>query len=84
MSRPPFHADQVGSLLRPAELREARAKAKAGSLPAEALRAVENRAIERAALEQVQARCQLRFLWALLHNVVDRLILADARLAQTN
>jgi len=39
---------------------------------------------ERAALEQVQARCQLRFLWALLHNVVDRLVLADARLAQTN
>src|SRR5205085_11108223 len=39
---------------------------------------------ERPALEQVQARCQLRFLWALLHNVVDRLALADARLAQTN
>ncbi len=39
---------------------------------------------ERTALEQVQARCQLRFLWALLHNVVDRLVLADARLAQTN
>jgi len=39
---------------------------------------------ERAALEQVQARCQLRFLWALLHNVVDRLVLADARLAQPN
>ena len=39
---------------------------------------------ERAALEQVEARCQLRFLWALLHNVVDRLLLADARLAQTN
>ncbi len=39
---------------------------------------------ERTALEEVQARCQLRFLWALLHNVVDRLVLADARLAQTN
>jgi hypothetical protein len=39
---------------------------------------------ERTALEQVQARCQLRFLWAILHNVVDRLVLADARLAQTN
>jgi eukaryotic-like serine/threonine-protein kinase len=38
---------------------------------------------ERTALEQVQARCQLRFLWALLGNVVDRLALADVRLAQT-
>ena len=27
---------------------------------------------------------RLRFLWALLHNVVDRLVLADARLAQPN
>ena len=39
-SRPPFRADHVGSLLRPRELAKARAAHKAGSLPAEALRAV--------------------------------------------
>ncbi len=38
---------------------------------------------ERNTLEQVQASCQLRFVWALLSNVVDRLALADVRLAQT-
>ena len=38
---------------------------------------------ERAALERVQASCQLRFVWALLSNVVDRLALADVRLAQS-
>jgi serine/threonine protein kinase len=38
---------------------------------------------ERHTLEQVQASCQLRFVWALLSNVVDRLALADVRLAQT-
>jgi methionine synthase II (cobalamin-independent) len=48
MTRPPFYADHVGSLLRPAELREARAKAKSGDLPAAELRAVEDRAIARA------------------------------------
>src|SRR6478672_2153126 len=58
MSRPPFHADQVGSLLRPAELREARAKAKAGALSAEHLRAVENRAIERAVRKQEEIGLQ--------------------------
>jgi methionine synthase II (cobalamin-independent) len=30
---PPFRADHVGSLLRPAELHEARAMAKAGAMP---------------------------------------------------
>ena len=34
---PPFRADQVGSLLRPAELREARARAKAGAISGEQL-----------------------------------------------
>ena len=36
-TRPPFRADQVGSLLRPRELAEARAAHKAGTLSAEAL-----------------------------------------------
>jgi len=52
MARPPFHADQVGSLLRPAELRDARAKAKAGQLGAEQLRAVEDACIARAIKRQ--------------------------------
>jgi 5-methyltetrahydropteroyltriglutamate--homocysteine methyltransferase len=49
--KPPFRADQVGSLLRPAELAEARAKAKRGELDAAGLRAVEDRCI-RAAIEK--------------------------------
>src|SRR3954449_6325586 len=54
----PFHADQVGSLLRPTELREARAKAKAGGLSAEDLRTVENRTIERAVRKQEEIGLQ--------------------------
>jgi serine/threonine protein kinase len=38
---------------------------------------------DRAALEQVQAGCQVRFLWSLLGNLVDRLAFADARLTET-
>ena len=34
--RPPFHADQVGSLLRPADLREARERHKKGARRAQA------------------------------------------------
>jgi 5-methyltetrahydropteroyltriglutamate--homocysteine methyltransferase len=49
---PPFRAEQVGSLLRPAELREARARAKAGTISAEALRAVEDRCIQAAVARQ--------------------------------
>jgi 5-methyltetrahydropteroyltriglutamate--homocysteine methyltransferase len=44
-TRPPFRADHVGSLLRPARLLQARADHAAGRLPAEALRAVEDEAI---------------------------------------
>jgi 5-methyltetrahydropteroyltriglutamate--homocysteine methyltransferase len=51
-STPPFHADQVGSLLRPPELVKARAEAKAGTLPAGALREVEDRAIRAAVKKQ--------------------------------
>src|ERR1700735_2614718 len=49
---PPFRADHVGSLLRPRELVEARAARKAGTLSAEALRAVEDRCIEAAIRRQ--------------------------------
>ena len=51
-SRPPFHDDQVGSLLRPQELHEARAAAKAGKLPAVELKKVEDRCIARAVKKQ--------------------------------
>ena len=43
--RPPFRADHVGSLLRPPELREARARARRGEITAEALREVQDRCI---------------------------------------
>jgi 5-methyltetrahydropteroyltriglutamate--homocysteine methyltransferase len=42
---PPFRADHVGSLLRPAELGRARAEFKAGTIDREALRASEDEAI---------------------------------------
>jgi 5-methyltetrahydropteroyltriglutamate--homocysteine methyltransferase len=58
MARPPFHADQVGSLLRPAELRDARAKAKAGQLAAAELRAIEDACIARAVKKQEEIGLQ--------------------------
>ncbi len=57
-SRPPFRADQVGSLLRPDGLREARDDAKAGRITAEALRAVEDQAIRDAVALQEAAGLQ--------------------------
>jgi 5-methyltetrahydropteroyltriglutamate--homocysteine methyltransferase len=51
-SKPPFRADQVGSLLRPAELREARAAAKNGEIGRAALREVEDRCIRDVAAKQ--------------------------------
>lgn len=44
-AKPPFRADHVGSFLRPAALIEARAQRAAGTIDAEALRAVEDEAI---------------------------------------
>ena len=52
MARPPFHADQVGSLLRPAELRQARERFKAGQIDAAALRAIEDDSIRSAVAKQ--------------------------------
>jgi 5-methyltetrahydropteroyltriglutamate--homocysteine methyltransferase len=43
---PPFRADHVGSLLRPAELRQARARRESGEIDAQELEAVEDRAIQ--------------------------------------
>jgi 5-methyltetrahydropteroyltriglutamate--homocysteine methyltransferase len=44
--KPPFRADHVGSLLRPARLKEAREKHRLGALSAAGLAAVEDREIE--------------------------------------
>jgi len=49
---PPFRADHVGSLLRPAALKEARAKRAKNELSLEGLKAVEDREIERAIRKQ--------------------------------
>jgi len=49
---PPFRADHVGSLLRPAALKAARAEHAAGRLDAGALRAIEDRCIREAIARQ--------------------------------
>jgi 5-methyltetrahydropteroyltriglutamate--homocysteine methyltransferase len=51
-SAPTFRAEQVGSLLRPAELRAVRAAAKSGAISAAELQAVEDRAIRAAVARQ--------------------------------
>ncbi len=51
-TKPPFRADHVGSLLRPAALKEARAKFAKGEIDAAALKAVEDREIERVIRKQ--------------------------------
>lgn len=50
--KPPFRADHVGSLLRPSELVEARAKAKTGLISASELEAVEDSSIREVAAKQ--------------------------------
>ncbi|MBX6329042.1 MAG: 5-methyltetrahydropteroyltriglutamate--homocysteine S-methyltransferase [Pseudolabrys sp.] len=77
-TKPPFRADHVGSLLRPAELKEARAKHARGEIDAAALREIENRSIERVIRKQEEVGLQsitdgefrrswwhLDFLWGL-------------------
>jgi len=61
MSRttPPFRADHVGSLLRPAAVKEARAKRAAGAISAKELKAVEDREIERLVRKQEEIGLQL-------------------------
>lgn len=50
--KPPFRADQVGSLLRPAALKEARAKRERGEIDDAALTVIEDREIERVIRKQ--------------------------------
>src|SRR5947208_3369326 len=56
---PPFRADHVGSLLRPAVLKEARAKFAKGEIDAPALKAVEDREIEKVIKKQQEVGLQL-------------------------
>ena len=56
---PPFRADHVGSLLRPAALREARAKRERNEITAEGLRAIEDREIEEAIKKQEEVGLKL-------------------------
>jgi len=56
---PPFRADHVGSLLRPAAVKEARAKHAAGTLAAAELHAIEDREIERLVRKQEEVGLQL-------------------------
>jgi 5-methyltetrahydropteroyltriglutamate--homocysteine methyltransferase len=77
-TKPPFRADHVGSLLRPAVLHAAREKRARGEISAEALKAVEDREIERIVKKQEEVGLQaitdgefrrswwhLDFLWGL-------------------
>jgi 5-methyltetrahydropteroyltriglutamate--homocysteine methyltransferase len=51
-TKPPFRADHVGSLLRPAALRDARVKRQRGEISAEALTDIEDREIEKLIAKQ--------------------------------
>ena len=56
---PPFRADHVGSLLRPAALRQARAKRERNEISADELRAVEDREIDKAIKKQEEIGLKL-------------------------
>ena len=55
---PPFRAEHVGSLLRPAALKEARAKHEQGEIDDAALKGIEDKAIERVIRQQENAGLQ--------------------------
>ena len=76
--KPPFRADHVGSLLRPAALKKAREQRAKGEIDAAALKVIEDREIERVIKKQEEAGLQsitdgefrrswwhLDFLWGL-------------------
>ena len=58
-TRPPFRADHVGSFLRPAPLKEARAKHEKGTIGAAALKEVEDREIEKVVRKQEEVGLHL-------------------------
>jgi 5-methyltetrahydropteroyltriglutamate--homocysteine methyltransferase len=55
---PPFRADHVGSLLRPAALKEARARRQKGEITTDALKAIEDREIEAVVKKQAEVGLQ--------------------------
>jgi 5-methyltetrahydropteroyltriglutamate--homocysteine methyltransferase len=57
-TKPPFRADHVGSLLRPAALKDARATRERGEINADELRAIEDRAIASVIRKQEQVGLQ--------------------------
>jgi len=57
-TKPPFRADHVGSLLRPAVLHEARAKRARGEIGAAELKTIEDREIERVIRKQEEVGLQ--------------------------
>jgi 5-methyltetrahydropteroyltriglutamate--homocysteine methyltransferase len=58
-TKPPFRADHVGSFLRPAALKEARAKREKGAITAAELKTVEDREIEKIINKQEETGLQL-------------------------
>src|SRR5215472_5955461 len=58
-TKPPFRADHVGSLLRPAPLKEARAKVAQGAMTAAHLKEIEDREIEKAIKKQEEIGLKL-------------------------
>jgi len=58
-TKPPFRADHVGSFLRPAALKEARAKREQGAITAAELKAVEDREIEKIIKKQEELGLKL-------------------------
>jgi 5-methyltetrahydropteroyltriglutamate--homocysteine methyltransferase len=57
-TKPPFRADHVGSILRSAPIKDARAKHEAGKLPDAELKAVEDREIEKIVKKQEEIGLQ--------------------------
>src|ERR687897_2561571 len=58
-TKPPFRADHVGSLLRPAPLKEARARREKGEITAGQLKEVEDREIEKVIRKQEEIGLKL-------------------------
>ena len=57
--KPPFRADEVGSLLRSATIKEARARREQGAITAQELRAIEDREIEKIVKKQEEVGLRL-------------------------
>src|SRR5262245_3818422 len=58
-TKPPFRADEVGSLLRPVKIKEARAKLERGEIAADELRKIEDMEIEKVVHKQASIGLKL-------------------------